>query len=144
MVDRATILTTVYLFLEFFKAVYRATMLKNVWLTLKGQSNEIFDLHFFHYSNLPGPLTNGFKVFLILVKISRSYSNFRFKITDSPACDTPGSNVLVGFFYYWLAGVYAGVYAGEIDLAIIPITPERLTRRSVIPRTLVSTAIFAY
>ena len=30
-------------------------------LNLKGQSNESFDLNFFHYLNQPGPLTNGLK-----------------------------------------------------------------------------------
>ena len=32
-------------------------------LTLKGQSNEILDPHFFHNSNQPGPLTNELKYF---------------------------------------------------------------------------------
>ena len=32
-------------------------------VVIKRQSNEIFDLHFFHYSNLSGPLTNGLKYF---------------------------------------------------------------------------------
>ena len=31
--------------------------------SLRGQSNEIFDLQFFHHSNQPGPLINGFKYF---------------------------------------------------------------------------------
>ena len=38
--------------------------------TLKGQSNEIFDLQFFHNSNQLGPLTDGLKMFSILVKFS--------------------------------------------------------------------------
>ena len=33
------------------------------FIILKGQSNEIFDLQFFHNSNLPGPLTNELKYF---------------------------------------------------------------------------------
>ena len=42
------------------------------------QLNEIFDLHFFHNSCLPGLLTNGLKI-PILVQISLSYLNFRFE-----------------------------------------------------------------
>ena len=49
-------------------------------ISLTGQSHEIFDLHFLHYSILPGPLTNGWvKTFSILFKISQSYWNFRLK-----------------------------------------------------------------
>ena len=44
--------------------------------SLKGQSNKIFDLFFFHNSSLPGPLSNGFKYFIFLVKILQSYSRF--------------------------------------------------------------------
>ena len=43
------------------------------WRALKGQPSEIFDLHFFHYSNLPG-VNQWNKIFTILVKISLSYS----------------------------------------------------------------------
>ena len=32
-------------------------------LFLKGQSNDIFDLHFFQHSNRPGSVTNGLKYF---------------------------------------------------------------------------------
>ena len=46
---------------------------------LKGQSNQIFDLHFFPYSKLLGPLTNGKKYLSILVQISRKHLNFGFK-----------------------------------------------------------------
>ena len=51
---------------------------------LKGQSNVILDLHFFHFSNLP----NGLKYFDF--GISLIYSNFRFKKTDWPGYDTRG------------------------------------------------------
>ena len=80
---------------------------------LIGQSNEIFDLHFFHYLNLPGPLTNRLKYFdfgKILVKISQWYSKFKFKkLTrwgiipqveiDPSGYDTPGSRVLAKKIY---------------------------------------------
>ena len=36
---------------------------------LKGQSNEIFDLQFFHNSNLPRPLTNGLTFFRVWLRI---------------------------------------------------------------------------
>ena len=95
---------------------------------LKEQSNENFYLYFFHYSNLPGPPTNGLKKFWILVKILRSYSNLRFKnLTtrgmiyqgeiDLPGYDTPRSHVLVEFL----------IDSSGYD------TPGRLTRRGIIP-----------
>ena len=34
---------------------------------LKGQSNEIFDPHFFHHSNLPESLSNGLKCFWLFL-----------------------------------------------------------------------------
>ena len=49
---------------------------------LKGQSNEIFDLHFFHYSNLPGPLINGFKYLRFWLRFRESYSNVKLNKTD--------------------------------------------------------------
>ena len=39
---------------------------------LKGQTNEIFNLQFFHNLNLPGPLTNGLNKSSFLVKVLRS------------------------------------------------------------------------
>ena len=42
---------------------------------LKGQSNEIFDLIYFHNSNLPGPQTNGLNKIEFWLGI-RSYSKF--------------------------------------------------------------------
>ena len=39
--------------------------------SLKGQSNEIFDLLFFHHFNQPGPLTNGLKYFRIWFRFRR-------------------------------------------------------------------------
>ena len=35
---------------------------------VKGHSNEIFGLHFFHYSNLHGPLTNRLKYFKVWLR----------------------------------------------------------------------------
>ena len=61
--------------------------------TLKGQTNEIFDLELFHQSNPPRPLSADQKVkeFTILVKILSSFSDFKFEKPDSPWFDTPGS-----------------------------------------------------
>ena len=52
----------------FLGLIYRSgksfSKIQTSWL--KGQSNEIFDLQFFfHNSNKPVPLTNGFKYFWI-------------------------------------------------------------------------------
>ena len=65
---------------------------------LKGQSNEIFDLHFFHYLILPGALTNGLSYFRFRFRFRRAIRILcRFEKTNSPGYDTPGR---------WLAGVW--------------------------------------
>ena len=115
--------------------------------SLKGQSNDIFYLHFFHYSNLPGLLTTvtsdqWVKIFLILVKISWSYSNFRLnKLTRGG-----GSHVLADFLLTPRGMILRGdgllgvSYPGESCFGGFFIdspgfdTPGRLTRRGIIPR----------
>ena len=52
---------------------------EGVSLTLKGQSNKIFDLKFFLSFEPVWATDQWFKIFLILVQISRSYSKFRLK-----------------------------------------------------------------
>ena len=52
-------------------------------VVLKGQSNEIFDLHYFHFSNPSGPLTNGLKCF-------RFWLKFRGAIAISRGMIPPG------------------------------------------------------
>ena len=47
------------------------THLSREIVSLKGQSNKLFDPHFFHPSNLPGPLTNGLKYFRFWLRFSR-------------------------------------------------------------------------
>ena len=42
---------------------------------LKKQSNEIFDLKFFHHLNQPGPLTNGLKFWLSFRRVIRIFMN---------------------------------------------------------------------
>ena len=59
-------------------------------MTLKGQSNEIFDLQFFSSFEPVWGTDQWVKIFSILVQISRSYSKFRFEKTDFPGYDTPG------------------------------------------------------
>ena len=92
---------------------------------LKGQSNQIFDLHFFPYSKLLGPLTNGKKYFLFW---------FRFR-----------GNIWILGLKKWLTGVWfpwescfgrflwtrQGM-TGEIDSPGYH-TPGRLTRRGIKP-----------
>ena len=67
----------------------------------KGQSNEIFDLHFFHNSNLPGPLTNGLKYSQFCLRIHRVIRIFqspRGMIPLSPGYDTPpGESIFLGY-----------------------------------------------
>ena len=61
------------------------------WLNgaeLKGQSIEIFYLHFYHYSNLPGPLTNELKYFWFWLGFRGVIQILGYKI-DSPGYDTP-------------------------------------------------------
>ena len=71
---------------------------------LKGQSNEILDLYFFHYSIKSAWATDQWvKILLILFKILWSYSSFRFKKTDW---------VMFWRFFYWLTGVS---HPGEIE-----------------------------
>ena len=57
--------------------------LKNIifyWWDLKWQSNEIFDLQFFYNSNQPAWATDQWgKLVSSLIKISRSYSTYRFE-----------------------------------------------------------------
>ena len=50
---------------------------------LKGQSMEIFDLYFFQYSNLFGPLTNRLTYFIFWLRL-HSYSSFGFKKLTCP------------------------------------------------------------
>ena len=52
-------------------------------------ANEIFDLQFFHHSNLPGPLTIGLKTFPIFAKNSPSYLNLELEKTDYPGYHIP-------------------------------------------------------
>ena len=40
-------------------------------MVLKGQSNEILNLHFFHYSNLSGPLSDGLQYFKFWIRFRR-------------------------------------------------------------------------
>ena len=51
--------------------IVRRTCCKTKPNRLKGQSNEIFDLLFFHHFNQPGPLTNGLKDFRIWFRFRR-------------------------------------------------------------------------
>ena len=51
-----------------------------VLYNLKGQSNEIFVLHFIPYSNLPGPLTKQWvKIFLFWLRIRGDIQIFGLK-----------------------------------------------------------------
>ena len=52
-------------------------------ILLKGQSNEIFDLLFVSSIESTFATNQRVEIFLILVKISPSYSNFRVEKTDS-------------------------------------------------------------
>ena len=79
----------IYFFLSTITTSYSITFNKNPYLisgglkkceitspsfrVLKGKSNKIFNLHFFHHSNQLGPLTIGLKYFQ---KFSPSNSNF--------------------------------------------------------------------
>ena len=69
-----------------------------VLYNLKGQSNEIFELHFIPYSNLPGPLTKQWvKIFLFWLRIRGDIQIFGLK------------NWLAGVWYSrgdWLASVW--------------------------------------
>ena len=57
---------------------------------IKGTVQQDFDPpNFSSLESIPGPLTNWVKIFLILVKISPSYLNFKFQRTDSPGYQTP-------------------------------------------------------
>ena len=75
---------------------------------------------FFHQFNQPGPLTNGFIIFSILVKILLIYSN-------SPEYHNLGSHVLGDFLLS--TGVW---YPGKIDSPGHH-TTGRLTRQGIIP-----------
>ena len=63
---------------------------KNSYFALKGKSNEIFDLQFFHNLNLPVPLTNGLKYFWFVLRIRWVIQILSPKI-DSPEYQTPAS-----------------------------------------------------
>ena len=60
-------------------------------LNLKGQSHEIFDLHFFHNIELAWATDQWGKIVSSLIKISLSYSTVMVEKTDSPGYHTPGS-----------------------------------------------------
>ena len=64
---------------------------------LKGQSNKLFNLHFFPYFNMHGPLNNGLKYFRFWLRFRRIIKTLGLKKTDLPGNDTPGSHVLSDF-----------------------------------------------
>ena len=61
---------------------------------LKGQSNEIFDLHFFHNSNLPGPLTNRLKYFQTAIS---ELPRWNFTICSGSKYSSLNSEYIVSF-----------------------------------------------
>ena len=70
-----------------------------LYCSLKGRSNKIFDLQFFHHSNQPWLLTNGLKYFWLWLRIRRVIRILSLKIwlpgvsypgeSDSPWYHTP-------------------------------------------------------
>ena len=83
---------------------------------IRRHCNEIFDLKFFHCSNLPGPLTNGsqkFRFWLGFWRVIQILSlkkltpwRFRPQEIDSPGYQSLGSHILVGFLTFLLHGDY--------------------------------------
>ena len=59
------------------------------WI-LKGQLNEIFYSHFFHYSDLPRPLTNGLKYFLFWLRFWRLFEFWGISLGMIPQSSSPG------------------------------------------------------
>ena len=103
--------------------------------SLTGQSNEIFDLHFLHYSIMPGPLTNGLnhvwfrRVIGILIWTNLQYLQGHMTPAgeiDSPGYDNRWSHVLVDFLLTRWAMILWGAWLSGVWY------PRRLTRWGVI------------
>ena len=80
-----------------------------IFTTLKGQSNKIFDPHFFHHSNLPGPLTNRLKYFRFWFCFRRDipiFLNFRW-------VSYPGESISPG--YHTLGSHLTFLYPNQRD-----------------------------
>ena len=78
-------------FLGFFHL--RKIKYKFFALTLKGQSNDILDPHFFHNSNHPGPLTNELKYFRLWFRFRRDIHIFM----NFPGICNPGESISPGY-----------------------------------------------
>ena len=76
--------TTMHLLFKDKMLLSKITHLQLVTPSLKGQSNEIFDLQFFSPFEPAWSTDQWVKIFLIVVWFSLTYSNFSIEKTDSP------------------------------------------------------------